>query len=118
MITDRDPWAEDSSRVLDWAKQNPMQGSVAWHSLANLFYITNISREFAMELTSFLIIPAAGTMEFHAAMKLNVPDPEDSMQISSAILHDADFLITRNLRHYRNSPIPALSPKAFLKQLG
>jgi hypothetical protein len=41
-------------------------------------------------------------------------DLEDAMQAISALAFGADHLVTRNVRDYRNSPVPALTPKAFL----
>jgi hypothetical protein len=44
-------------------------------------------------------------------------DLEDAMQASAAKSYKASWLITRNVHDYRKSPIPALSPSEFLKQV-
>lgn len=117
MITGREPWVDTSSAVLDWAKRNPMSASVAWHSLANLFYLTTASKVFLVDLSRFLHIPPVGNADFQQAMKLDLTDSEDAMQVACALRHQAKVLITRNQRHYRKSPIPAITPTDFLKQL-
>ncbi len=115
VVANREPWADDNAAVLDWAKENPMDASIAWHSLANLFYITDISRKFALELVSFAAIPPVDNDSFCMAMRLDLPDPEDAMQVACAMLHEARYIVTRNIRHYRKSPVPAVTPKKFVK---
>ena len=117
MITNREPWATDSTKVLNWAQQHPMSASVAWHSLSNLFYLTTMTQEFAKELVGILKIPATENAEFKEALSLGFSDPEDAMQVACAMKHQARYIITRNLQHYKKSPIPALTPKEFLRTL-
>jgi predicted nucleic acid-binding protein len=117
VITARHPWAEKSGEVLNWSQRHPMSGSIAWHSLANLLYLTSASGEFLTDLTRFLRISPVENTDFDMAMRLNLPDPEDAMQVACALRHQAQFIITRNKRHYRNSPVQALTPAEFLRQL-
>jgi predicted nucleic acid-binding protein len=48
------------------------------------------------------------------ALSLNVPDFEDALQILSAIKAKADYIVTRDLDHFKNSPVPPISPEEFL----
>jgi len=41
-------------------------------------------------------------------------DFEDALQSASALAAQADHLLTRNIRDFRYSPVPAISPKQFL----
>ena len=41
-------------------------------------------------------------------------DLEDAMQVASAISFGAHNVITRNLKDYRSSAVPAMKRKAFL----
>ena len=40
-------------------------------------------------------------------------DLEDAMQAAAALAFDAYYIISRNLSHYRNSPIPAFHQNSF-----
>lgn len=41
-------------------------------------------------------------------------DFEDAMQVAAADAHPVQNIVTRNLKHNRNSPIKALTPADFL----
>jgi hypothetical protein len=43
---------------------------------------------------------------------------EDALQAAAALAWSADHIVTRNLSDYRKSPVPAVTPKAFLKRVG
>lgn len=47
------------------------------------------------------------------ALQLNMPDFEDAMQASAAMACGANYIITRNVRDFKTSPVPALTPEAF-----
>ena len=42
------------------------------------------------------------------------PDFEDALQTAAAVKIGADYIVTRNLKDFKNSPVPCLSPSAFL----
>ena len=45
-------------------------------------------------------------------------DFEDAVQIASALTDRVDFIVTRDSKDYKKSPIKALAPTEFLKELG
>jgi len=116
----REPFVEYSSAVLDLIEQNEAQGFIAWHSLSNFYYLTAPSsgskktKTFIKELLSFIDVAPVNTLSAEFALSLNVPDFEDALQIASAKECNANFIVTRNLKHYKKSPIKALTPKEFL----
>lgn len=100
-----------SAAVLDWAEANPGRCAVSWHGLANIHYLSRDgAREFIEELTEFCVVPKAGTPEMKRALGLGMPDLEDAMQVSVALLFGAQMIVTRNLSDYRRSPIKAVAP--------
>lgn len=111
----RQPHYEASAKLLDWAEQHPGKAAVAWHTIANLFYLMDgKTTEFIEELSQFVAIPATGGTALRYALSLGFKDFEDAMQVAAADAHWAQTIITRNLRHYRKSPIKALAPDEFL----
>ena len=42
-------------------------------------------------------------------------DFEDCLQSECAIIFGADYIVTRNIRHFSGSPIPAITPNDFCK---
>jgi predicted nucleic acid-binding protein len=51
------------------------------------------------------------------ALDSPVRDFEDAIQYHCAIRGNADCIITRDLRDYRNAELPVLGPNAFLASL-
>jgi predicted nucleic acid-binding protein len=106
-----------SARVLNWAEAEPGQAAIAWHSLSNLAYLVRPDvRPFIRELLQFVEVATVGTETARLAVEMPLVDLEDALQVASAVAFGASFLITRNLAHYRRSPIPAVSPTQFLEQ--
>jgi hypothetical protein len=99
-----------SAAVLSWAEANPGQAAVAWHSLSNLAYmIKPDARMFIADLLDFVEVAQVSTPDMHAALGLPMKDLEDAMQVSAALLFDSQVLVTRNVKHYRKSPIKVMT---------
>jgi len=117
----REGLTEESQRVLDWFEENPGDGWIAWHTLANLYYIGSkmVGRAVALDaideiLSTFEVSPVAST-DARRARNLGIDDFEDALQASAAISARAECIVTRNIRDFLQSPIPAVPPQSFLK---
>ncbi|MCL4489169.1 MAG: PIN domain-containing protein [Chloroflexi bacterium] len=109
---------EASARVLEWAEAEPGQAGVAWHSLSNLAYLVRPdARPFLRELLQFVEVAPVSTESARLALEMSLGDFEDALQVASAIAFGATFLVTRNLAHYKRSPLPAFSPAQFLEHV-
>jgi predicted nucleic acid-binding protein len=107
-----------SAAVLQWAESNPGRAAVAWHSLANLSYLLRPdARPFIRELLEFVEIPMAGTEAAMQAIGFPMDDFEDALQAAGALAFGAGCIVTRNTADYRRSPVPAISPVAFMKKV-
>ena len=107
----------DSAAVLQWAESNPGWVAVAWHSLANLSYLLRPdARPFIRELLEFVEIPMAGPEAAMQAISFPMDDFEDALQAAAALAFGAGCIVTRNTADYRRSPVPAISPPAFVKK--
>jgi hypothetical protein len=114
----REPFAQDSGRVLDWAEAEPRQAAVAWHSLSNIFYLTGSSaRGFLADLLQFVEVAPVGTPEARQALGFPMRDLEDAMLAAAALAFGASFVVTRNTRDFTGSPVPAISPTRFVQLL-
>jgi len=112
----RQSHVDDSVAVLQWAKAGGA-AAVAWHSLTNCSYMLKGGRPFLDKLLDLVEVARVGTPDARLALQLPMPDVEDSFQAAAALAWGADFIITRNLPDYRRSPVPAISPSAFLAKL-
>jgi len=53
-----------------------------------------------------------------AALTSQLPDFEDNLQFYSAKEVKADYIITRNKKHFKQDEIPVVTPDEFLKIIG
>jgi predicted nucleic acid-binding protein len=98
------------------------QGAAASHTIATLYDLLSrekgdgIARFCLQRLLDWLEIASVGGTEVARALKLTMSDYEDAMQAAAAESDRADFIITRNVKDFKNSPVPALTPEQFLKR--
>ena len=114
----RSPHFEHSSRLLDWAEQNPGTCAIAWHTFSNLIYLCDKNaRSFIEELLEFAEIPETNTHSMRLAIEIGMKDLEDAMQVAAAETFDAQIIATRNIKDYAKSPIKAMTPSNILPLL-
>ena len=95
------------------------QASVAWHSIATLAYLIErqqnavAARAAITDLLSWAQVATTGHLDALQALHLTMPDFEDALQASAALACGANYIITRNLRDFKSSPVLALTPEAF-----
>ncbi len=119
----RQPFADFSAQVLDAAERRAFRAYIAWHSISNFYYIVQgaskkrQTKKFIVELLTFVEIAPTRTKDALFAATLNVTDFEDALQIAAAKACVAEFIVTRNTKHYKKSPIQAQLPSEFLESL-
>lgn len=122
VLLDRKGLASESQAVLDWCESHPGAGWIAWHTLANLYYIgtrqTNPKEAglFVDEILAVFEVCTADSATARNARTLNMTDFEDAIQAAAAQKAGLDLIVTRNTRDFRNSPIAALDPVQFLEK--
>lgn len=120
---DRLPHSGPASELLDLVEHGSQSACIAWHSVSNLYYLVAPShggvstRGFIIELTRFVSVAPTGTEAIRYAAELPLTDFEDAMQVAAARACGARHIVTRNVRDYRRSPIPAVTPQEALSGL-
>jgi predicted nucleic acid-binding protein len=115
----REPFAHAGKRVIAWAEANPGRASIAWLSLSNLAYLAPTGiRDFLLQLIGFVEIPPTGTSDAVRALNLPMHDLEDALQVAAALAFNATYIVSRNTKDYRLSPVPAITPGEFCAQIG
>ena len=123
LALDRSPHAEAASELLDRIEHGPHSAFIAWHTVSNFYYLVSPSRgrtdtrDFLVELTRLVTVASTGTEALRYAAALPMPDFEDAMQVAAARACGARHIVTRNVKDYRRSPIPAISPQDALTRL-
>lgn len=107
-----------SAAVLHWAESEPGEAAVAWHSLSNIAYLLRPdARPFIRDLLKFVEVPTTGTDAAKQATGFPMKDLEDAMQAAAALAFAASYIVTRNIPHYRTSPVPAISAGDFMAKV-
>jgi predicted nucleic acid-binding protein len=123
LALDREPFAEPAAALFELLERRPGLGWIAWHSASTFYYLVapergpQGARQFLMELSGFVGVAETTTESLRFAAALEVRDFEDAMQAAAARACGADLIITRNLKDYRFSPIPATTPQALVDEL-
>ncbi len=127
-LQNREPWYHDAQQVFRGAIDKKFIGCITAKEAADIHYFMkkffkgqeNTDQKAREVLTSlfhiFELLDTKST-DCEKAVDSNCPDYEDAVMIETAIREKMDYIITRNVRDYINSPIPVLSPSDFLGTL-
>jgi hypothetical protein len=118
VIERRAPHYSASLQMLKLAQRGTVNAALASHTIANIFYkyqktiIPDLKNRF---LNDFEVV-CGNAVLVQNSLNLGIQDLEDALQVAAAMAWKSAFIITRNERDFKRSPIPALSPSAFLKR--
>lgn len=119
----RKEFVEASSKVWKYCEINQLDGSISALSVPNIVYI--LRKELTPEKTQqvidrlFLIFSVADLRsdDLKKAGKMKAIDYEDALQMVCADRIHADFIVTRNIRDFAGSKVPAIKPSELLERL-
>jgi hypothetical protein len=117
VMAGREKFLAGSARVLDGCESGKIHGAIAWHTLANACYLAEDGRtalKFFEDLLSFVEVVGGDTELALEAIRSDFSDFEDALQSVCAKQFEADFIVTRNVKDYKLSPIKAVSPSEFI----
>jgi predicted nucleic acid-binding protein len=124
MFERREPHYLASAHVLSLIAVGNLSAIVPAHTVPNIYYVIRKirGRQIAEDsvdwmLRSFVAVPPT-TEIMRAARDLPMTDFEDAIVAVSAHLTDCDYIVTRDLADFVNSPVPAIAPLRLLTILG
>lgn len=120
VLQNREPHAEASARIWKLCETGLVEGYVSALTFADLVYV--MRKELTPEkisdvlkkLTLIFHFTELGVPDMEKAADMMWDDYEDAVQAATAARIQADAVITRNLRDYRKSTVPAFTPQEFL----
>lgn len=122
VATAREPFGPESKAVLQWCHSSHRSAVLAWHTIANLYYLLRAdtgdrkARAFISGLLDFSEIASTGRDTVRHALALRMSDFEDALQVAAALTADVQFIVTRNIEDYGGSPLPAITPHDFIRR--
>ncbi|WP_395744375.1 type II toxin-antitoxin system VapC family toxin [Prosthecobacter sp.] len=124
VIENRPGLVEARQDVLTRCDELQAETFIAWHSLATTYYILKRGRTSAEALAevdkilAWADIAPVTKLTAHQARALAFADFEDAMQAAAAVECQAHLIVTRNLKDFTSSPVPACTPEEFLVRHG
>ena len=121
LIDARIPFVTEAREVFISCGRRKIRGIITANSITDIYYIMRkkIGHEdtiTALEsLFSRIVIASVTKRDMQKAMASPMTDLEDALIAACAKRIKADYIITRNTAHFKNSPVPAITPKNFLK---
>lgn len=123
-LADRSPFSEYAAIIFQLAKEKKIKIYISAVSFNNIYYILRkvTSHKKALSLISeiedYVGIQETNRKILRKAIKSNFNDFEDAIQYYSAIeLGAIDIITTRNLKDFKKSELPVLSPETTVKLL-
>lgn len=123
VLCNRSEFVEDSSRVWKYCEVNQIEGYISALSVPNIVYI--LRKELTPQKTQQLIqqilmifeVIDLKSFDLKNAAEMLSSDFEDAVQMCCANRIKADYIVTRNIRNFKESKVPALKPSEFLERM-
>ncbi len=123
VLCNRKEFVEDSAKIFKLCEVKKLAGYISALSIPNIVYIMRkeLNKEKIREVIEklslvFDIVDLKGDDLKKAAM-LNFTDYEDAVQSQQASRIKADYIVTRNIKDYKNSKVMAIKPTELLERL-
>lgn len=120
----RPDFYDTAEKIIELCANRSINGCIAAHSVTNAFYIlrksmpTEQRRNTLKDLCMIMTVIGIDREKIISALdNENFTDVEDCLQTECAKAISADYIITRNIKDFEYSTIPAILPDEFLKML-
>jgi predicted nucleic acid-binding protein len=123
LLLNREPFHFHSQVLLLESFKNGIILNTSALIIANINYIlskqvgSKTSREKITDLIKTIKVLPLESDIVDMALASDFADFEDAMQFFIAVRYSCDAIITRNIKDYKHSTIPVLTPEQFLRQL-
>lgn len=124
LLSRREPFFEDAATLFSMADKKEFELSVSSLTIANTGYVLlkqmkpNEAKSVLRKLRLILNVLPIDDKIIDLALNDNTfTDFEDGIQYFTAIENEQDVIITRNLKDFRNSKLPAMTAKQFIESL-
>ena len=121
-LQDRQPWAEAAKELFREAARNHYTGCLTAKTGADIHYLTRrcthsekAARDVMGKLFALFDLLDTSAEDCRRALVSDTADYEDAVIQQAAARSGCDYIVTRNLRDYEFSSVPAVSPAEFVK---
>jgi len=120
VLLDREPHVEKSVAIWAAIETRLSEGFLAAHAITTIHYlmqkelgVAKAKQMIGLILLVFRVAPVDGAV-IEQASRLPIADFEDAVTAAAALKSDCEFIVTRDPKGFRGSPVRALGPEAAL----
>jgi predicted nucleic acid-binding protein len=124
LLSDRKPFSKFAIELFQRAENKEIELFTSSHSVATTHYLLKkyleekLLREILLSLTDYVGIISIDSEMIKRGLKSKHKDFEDSLQMLAAnSIGKLDYLVTRNLKDFKDSEVKALSPDELLSKI-
>ena len=120
VIQKRQPHYDASAKALSRVLKDQADAVLPGHAVTTIYYVVAkyADQNHADDAVDWMIkhfdIEASGKADFIRARSLSMTDFEDAVIAALAERAGCDYIVTRNVADFAGSPVPAITPLAFL----
>ena len=123
-LQQREPFYQNARKIVESCMFGNLAGFVTSHSLCDMYYI--LRKDFSLEqrLNFIRLISERCTVitenanDFIAVTNNPVTkDLEDGLQMQCAAQNELNYIVTRNIKDFTDSSVPAIMPEDFIAML-
>ena len=120
VLQKREPHYRVSAAIIERVVTGTEQGALSAHAVTTVYYLVNryADRTAADGALSWLLqhlyVCPVGREELERARSLGWADFEDAVVAAAAERAGCTSIVTRNVKDFRGSPVPAMTPQEYL----
>jgi predicted nucleic acid-binding protein len=118
VVLGRKPHAEAAELLWEMIEEHHAEGRLAAHAITTFYYLLRQQRDHAQSkqavhsLLQVFKVAAVDSSVIHEALQMPGSDFEDCITAAAARRSGCAFIVTRDPRGFRSSPVEAVTPQA------
>ncbi|MCD8049236.1 MAG: PIN domain-containing protein [Clostridia bacterium] len=123
VLCKREGFYEDAAKIMRYCEINKIDGVISALTIPNIVYIMRKeldekkTKDVIEKLQLIFTIADLKSDDIKKALDMNFKDFEDALQSACALRIKADYIITRNIKDFANSTVPAVKPNELLAEI-
>lgn len=123
VLCNRADFVDNSLKVFRFCEANQISGCISALSVPNIVYIMRKEldgeriKEILTTLTSLFTVIDLRESDLIKAADLEFTDYEDALQSVCATRAKANYIVTRNIKDFKHSAVPAIKPSELFERI-
>ncbi|MGQ9558074.1 MAG: PIN domain-containing protein [Desulfurispora sp.] len=122
VLAKREPFFAPAAKIIFLSAEEKVEAYITSNIVTDIYYIAcrhymqeSQARDMLYKLLKIIGVLEVGYRDCLKAFELPMTDYEDALLAVCAKRVNADYIVTRDLEHFRNSPVSPISPDIFLQ---